>query len=70
MVSGCALISNCKRLMDIGRIILRKYCFEDLYDKEQAQFIIEKELPYQISEFVRSYSEAADNAWQQMYVAT
>lgn len=51
-------------------IFLRKYCLEDLYDKEQAQYIIEKELPYQLSEFIRSYSEAANNAWQQMYVAT
>ncbi len=57
-----------------GYFFLRKYIFgdkvKDMYDRNQTEFILENELPYQINEFANGYNEANDNAWQQMYVAT
>lgn len=57
-----------------GYFFLRKYVFgdkvNDMNDTDQTDFILEKELPYQINVFTKGYGEADDNAWRQMYVAT
>lgn len=57
-----------------GYFFIRKYVFgdkvSDKYDKDQTDYILQTELPYQINVFASEYSEANDNAWQQMYAAT
>lgn len=53
-----------------GYFFQRKNIFEDLYDKEQTNYIIETELPFHINEFATSYSNAGNDAYQQMYTAT
>lgn len=54
-----------------GYLFLRKFTFGNKYDdknnKDQSDFILQKELPYQINSLSQQYEAANGNADQQLY---
>ena len=52
-----------------GYLYLRKNVFEDIYDRNQVEYIMQTELPYMINYMTEEYSKT-DNANRQLYVVS
>lgn len=52
-----------------GYLYLRKKAFDDIYNRNQVEYIMQKELPYMIDYMAEEYSKTT-NAYRQLYVVS